>query len=514
MQLNPTQAEIAEAAKQYEDKGRKEIVASLKERIGEIEAVHDQLSAKYDWSAVTKLDGTSDDKRNAFRKMNADVCALRDRMREIQGIDKSKQDKDMAAEIAERNGGSRPSDPAARAEAERLAAMPQADLEAYQSTRFLREAAKQAGIEIKGEGLGKDSICFQIATRPHGLDGVSVPLDWMVGPRSPTNVLSGGPTGGPGGATVPGAGGGWSIYPPMTDTRIDTPWPPVFVMDLVRRLRTTSNLFVYRAQSVPGHTDNLGQLKLDGADAAAKAAAAGWTAEDTEGAEIRPKWVTKTSPVVKCLAFAEITEEQIEDGQDIDGLVADQLRRELRNSVERDLLLGTGANNRMQGIFGYSLPGTSTTDFVAPASGTTDYGFDYISHGIFTMMKEIWMMPDRVVMHPLDWHKLSTTRDTQGRLQFMDPTEAAAKRVLGLPVSFTPWMAEDASQGTVGLGAFASAAALIDRRDVQLSRTDAHDENFTKDVLTIKASVRVAAARFYDSAFRRVTNFEGKKSTA
>ena len=47
--------------------------------------MHEQLSSAYDWSAVTKLDGSDDDKRTAFRKMNADLCALRDRMREHPG---------------------------------------------------------------------------------------------------------------------------------------------------------------------------------------------------------------------------------------------------------------------------------------------------------------------------------------------------------------------------------------------------------------------------------------------
>ena len=126
-----------------------------------------------------------------------------------------------------------------------------------------------------------------------------------------------------------------------------------------------------------------------------------------------------------------------------------------------------------------------------------------------TIMKDVWMMPDRVVMNPLDWHALSTTRGSDGHLQFMDPTEAAQKRVLGLPVVFSPWMTRDQAKGTVGIGAFSTAAAIVDRRDVQLARTDAHDENFTKDVITIKASVRVAGLKFYDQAFRTITSFAG-----
>ena len=508
MQLNPTRAEIATAAALYADKGAKEVADKLKKRIGEIESVHGQLAENYAWSKVTKLQGTDDDKRNAFRLMNADCAALRDRMREIQQLDANTETLDRAAEIVARNGGSRPANPVDRAEAQRLAAMPPSDLERYQMTRFLRVAAEEAGIELAGpnEDGREPSIVTAIADRTNGVSKLRIPLDMLVGPRQPLNVLTGGSSGMEGGGTTPGADGGFSIYPPMSDLTVALPFPPTMVMDKVRRVRTGSNSFVYRAQ-----TSGM-QLVVTDADAAAAAKAGGWTAENNAGAEIKPKWETQTSPVVKCLAYAQVTEEQVEDGEDVDMLIADQLRRELRNSVERDLLLGTGSNNRTNGLFGVA--GFTDVAYANPGANLTSYGMDEISKGIFTVMKDVWMMPDCVVMHPLDWHELSTTRDDQGRLQFMDPTEAAAQRIFGLPVVFTPWMKADLTQGNVGIGAFGTAALIADRRDVMLARTDAHDQNFTKDVMTIKANVRLAVARLYNQGFYRVTDFKGKRQGA
>ena len=509
MQLNPTKADIEEFATQYEGKGADDVKPMLNDVIGEIEAVHDQLSANYDWSKVTKLDGTSDDKRNAFRKMNARMCALRDRMRDIKAIEHSRGETDHAAEIAERNGGSRPSDPRDRAEAERMSRIAPSDLERYNSTRFLRMAAEQSGISLEGEGHGKQSICYQIANRVNGVDKLSIPLDFLIGPRHPLNVLTGGGPasgGATGGGQTVGAGGGWSIYPPMTDLVVDAIWQPTMIMDLVRRLTTRSNLYVYRK-----NTTTVPQIPIAGATPGdTNTRESGWVPENTAGVEISPKWETQTSPVVKCLAYAEVTEEQIEDGEDVDALIAEQLRRELRNQVEVELMLGTGIHGRMQGIFGSGTVGTEA--LAAPtvgATGAVNYGFDLLSKAHMQILKDTWMMPDRFVMDPLDFHSLSTTRGSDGHLQFMDPTEAAAKRVLGLPVVFSPYMNRAMTPGTVGIGAFSTAAALVDRRDVQLSRTDAHDANFTKDVITIKASVRVAGLKFYEKAFRTVTNFSG-----
>ena len=99
-------------------------------------------------------------------------------------------------------------------------------------------------------------------------------------------------------------------------------------------------------------------------------------------------------------------------GDEIDDLVSEQLRVELRRSIERDL--------------------TCT-----PELGSVNPGFDLISKSVMKIMKDVWVIPDRVVMHPIDWHALSTTA-TDGRLQFMDPTEATKNGVRGLPEVFAP----------------------------------------------------------------------------
>ena len=504
MTLNPTRREIAEAAKAYENKGGDQIKPLLKKQIGEVGEVYDQLTEQCDWSKVTKLDGDADSKRDAFRGMNAHLAALRDRMREIQEVESSVDAADRADEIAERNGGSRPSSRASNDEAQRLASMAPSDRERMATTRFLTLAAEQSNMDTSSPTMvGKESISYRIANKVDGVDHLDIPLDYLVGPRAPRNVLTSGQAGASGGGSQIGTSG-FSIYPPMTDMIVALPFPPTRIMDIVRRQRTSSNLYVYRAQTSP--------IQLDYADADnanTRQTKTGWRGENEAGQEIGPKWETQSSAVQKCLAYAEITDEQIEDGEDVDALVAEQLMFELRNAVERDLLIGPGGDKRMTGL----LNGVGTEAQAAGTATVPTWGLDMISKASMTIMQDVWMMPDRVVMTPLAWHSLSTARDNDGRLQFMDPTEAAALRVLGLPVVLSPFTSETKGNAntTVGIGAFSTAAALVDRRDVRIARTDAHDANFTKDVITIKASVRVANARYYAKAFRTVTDFGGRK---
>ena len=512
MQLNPTQKERDAAAKLWAEKGWDECKAALEARIGEVSAIHDQLSAAYNWKAVTKLSGTDTDKRNSFRLMNADLAALRDRCREIVNLKSNQQELDHAAEIEARNGGSRPPSEAARAAIRQMQEIPPTELRRHHNTAFLRQAAEQKGLEIGSTdlggsrnhkpGMGRNSLTWQIAERKNGVDELSISLDHLIGPQM---VMTSGTPGALGGGSQIGADGGFSIYPPMTGLTVPLLFPPL-VMDVVRRETTYSNLFVYRSQT-SGY-----QLEYADADnAATKNQKSGFRGENEAGQEIKPKWETQRSPVVKCIAYAEVTQEQIDDGEDVDSLIADQLRMELRNSVDRDLLNGPGGTtDRMLGL----LDSVGTEAMGAGTANKPLFGYDFISKAANQIITDTWLMPDCVVMSPMAWNSLSTARDNDGRLQMLDPQEVMQKQINGLPVKLSPHVGATVAtrDSTVAIGAFSTAGMLVDRQDVMLSRTDSHDANYTKDVITIKATVRVASARLYDKAFRTVTAFGGRKA--
>ena len=195
---------------------------------------------------------------------------------------------------------------------------------------------------------------------------------------------------------------------------------------------------------------------------------------------------------------------------DVDGRATTVLINEVRTNLEEVVMIGTGADKQPSGLFGAA--GFTAVAQPDAAANKPTYGLDSISLACFTIMKDVWEMPDFIVMHPLDWHEITTARDDDGNLQFMHPTEAALMRILGIPVILSPFTAPNAAQGNVCLGAFRMNAALVDRRDLTIARTNVHDANFTKDVITIKGSVRAAVARFRDKAFAKVTSFNGKKS--
>ena len=154
-------------------------------------------------------------------------------------------------------------------------------------------------------------------------------------------------------------------------------------------------------------------------------------------------------------------------------------------------------------------------DFDAPPAQTTEYGFDKLAEGIYDQVYDkTFLNVDYLIFNSIDWRKLITTRDDRGNLQFMDPQDVGAMRVLGIPVLLSQFAKEDRTAGTVLMGNFMEGGRLLDRQELELAQSDSDGNIFRSGNTAFRAYSRCGVARFYDSAFCTVTNFEGKKTTS
>ncbi len=96
--------------------------------------------------------------------------------------------------------------------------------------------------------------------------------------------------------------------------------------------------------------------------------------------------------------------------------------------------------------------------------------------------------PECFILNPIDWEDIELTKDTQGRYIFANPQSLLGPTLWGRPVIVTNSM----TQGQFLTANLTQAAQLWDRQSatVEVSREDA--DNFTKNMVTIRAEERVA----------------------
>ena len=489
MLQNTPQAEIAEAAKQFAAKSLAECQKLQKERVAKIRAVKAAYTANGSrFGGLEGLTTTSeDDQRGEFRKMMAEERGISARIDEIKFMDTAYADEEAAENQAHAQEIREGAPTAQRAQAPR-----------FESAHDVYARAEKALCERlnRAAGLDADTNVFRVVAE-QGKVRISGPLSLLI---DPVNVHG----------NDPSLGGGFSVYPPMSDLVVPGVRPPLMAMDITPRLGVSSNAFKYRAQQ----QSSTEQLKEAGGDTGAtKTGKRGWKDEGaTSTAEANYLWEEQTATIETIFGFTQATLEQLADEPQVQGLILQQLRMDLRRNLELALLHGSGANNEPAGLFS---TGASTVDHTAPASGESNYGLDFLAMGIYDeVYNDTFLNVTAILMNAIDWRKLTTTRDENGNLQFMDPQDVSAQRVLGIPVYLSQFAKEDRTAGTVLMGSFPEGARLLDRQDIMIAQTDSDGTNFRSGNTTFRGHARIGVARLYAGAFCSVTTFEGKKTTA
>jgi HK97 family phage major capsid protein len=156
-------------------------------------------------------------------------------------------------------------------------------------------------------------------------------------------------------------------------------------------------------------------------------------------------------------------------------------------------------------------------DGVAPnISGTYDAG-NYTAHGIadaalgatfkkFVLIRKVMASlyaagypADAIVLNPADWASMEIELMTTAAGQTLySVAEGGQPRLFGLPVIQAIGMASDTFQ----VGAFKRAYMIHNREGVVVEMSDSDSDNFTKNLITLRAERRLALATEVPAAVR------------
>jgi HK97 family phage major capsid protein len=199
----------------------------------------------------------------------------------------------------------------------------------------------------------------------------------------------------------------------------------------------------------------------------------------------------KVTEAVKTIAvWVPATKRALSDAAQIRGLIDQELRSDLAEELEDQLLNGDGAGENFTGIL--------NTAGILVQAFNTDL-LTTIRQARTTLAVTGRVSPTALVLHPEDTETVDLLTDDDGRYYYGGPAMGGVQRVWRVPVVES----QSIAQGTGLMGDF-RRAVMWDREAASIQVSDSHDDFFIRNMVAILAEMRAAFGLIRPSAFVQI----------
>lgn len=260
---------------------------------------------------------------------------------------------------------------------------------------------------------------------------------------------------------------------------------PLTIRDLVSVRRTASDTVEYVRQA--SHTNAAAPVP----EATTSAAVGGTVTAVQAGVKPEGSWTfTRHTATVKTIAeWVPATKRALADAGQLEGLINDELRKDIAEVEENQILLGDGS--------GENLPGILTTSGIQTQAFDTDL-FRTLRRALTKARVVGRVVPNAVGLNPEDVETIDLARENGATGAYLGagPFALGPRTVWGLPV----FESEAIPAGRGLLGDF-SKAVLWDREQTTVTMTDSHADFFIRNMVAILAEERIAFGVTRPTAF-------------
>jgi HK97 family phage major capsid protein len=254
---------------------------------------------------------------------------------------------------------------------------------------------------------------------------------------------------------------------------VPAPMRQLVVRDLFTPGTTTSNAIEY-----PVETDNPANT------------GAAVVSEGARKPQTNLSFDLKSVPVRTVAHYSKASRQILDDAPMLQSYIDGRLRYGLGYVEENELLFGDGTGQHLFGV----VPQASA--YSAAFTPANLQNIDTLR--LASLQATLALYPATgYVLHPTDWAKIELTKDTQARYIVGDPQNQITPRLWNLPVVATQAM-------TVShflTGAFRLGAQIFDRMSIEVLVSTENEDDFVKNLITIRAEERLALAVFRPAAF-------------
>lgn len=200
----------------------------------------------------------------------------------------------------------------------------------------------------------------------------------------------------------------------------------------------------------------------------------------------------QTSNVRKIATFLPVTDEQLEDVDQVRGYINNRLDFMIRQRLDSQILVGDGVAPNLEGF-------NNVTGIQTQAKGA-DPTFDAFFKAMTLVRVTGRANPNACFIHPNDWQTIRLTTTADGLYILGNPALVGADTLFGVRVVVT-----DAQTENTGLVVDTMFTELAVRRGVEIQVSNSHSTYFIEGKQAIRADMRAALVVYRPAAICTVT---------
>jgi HK97 family phage major capsid protein len=203
-----------------------------------------------------------------------------------------------------------------------------------------------------------------------------------------------------------------------------------------------------------------------------------------------------TANVRTIATFVKVSRQMAQDVPFIMSTIQQKLSLFCLLKEDKEILYGDNTAGHLWGIMPQATK--EATFWTPPGTGNTFVSLDELNIAA-THIENQFYFPNAIILNPTDEAKLEMMKTSFGSYVMSDrfPTQDGIPRVWGLPIVTTPNM----NVGDFLVGAFPGQCALFDRETVTVEIAFQNEDDFVRNLITVRAEERVAFAVFVPQAF-------------
>ena len=219
-------------------------------------------------------------------------------------------------------------------------------------------------------------------------------------------------------------------------------------------------------------------------------------AEGTEKGESALTWSLVNMPVSTVAHWIKISKQLAADAPALAAYVNTRMAYGVNQKVDTQLVIGDGVAPNISGTYD---TGNFTAHGIANAALGSTLKKCVLIRKVMADLYAAGYPADAIVLNPADWAAIEIDLMTTAAGQTLySVTESGQPRLFGLPVIQAIGMAADTFQ----VGRFSEAYMVYNREGVVVEMSDSDSDNFTKNLITLRAERRLALATEKPAAVR------------